>query len=97
MWQSIKTMQTKFSADEILQNAFVGKKFIGSQFRKSDEFLFDINDDETDVKVADITGKTIKEVEIVAYGYRDSGISLKFEEFNYYFFFFSNDTITVDA
>ena len=89
-------MQTEFSPEEIVQNAFVGKKFIGSQFRKPDEFLFDINDDETDVKGSDITGKTIKEVQIVYYGYRDTGISLKFEEFDYYFFFFSNDTITVE-
>ena len=89
-------MKIKQSAEDAVRNAFVGKKFISSQFKKTGEFLYDTNHQETDVKVEDITGKTIKEAEIVSYGYRDCGISVKFDEFDYYFFFYSNDTITVE-
>jgi hypothetical protein len=89
-------MTIKQSAEDVLRSAFVGKKFISSQFKKTGEFLYDTNDEETDVKVEDITGKTIKEAEIVHYNYRDCGISVKFDEFDYYFFFFDNDVITVE-
>ena len=89
-------MTIKQSAEDVLRNAFVGKKFISSQFKKTGEFLYDIYDEETDVKAEDIIGKTIKEAEIVSYGYRDCGISVKFDEFDYYFFFFDNDEITVE-
>ena len=89
-------MTIKQSVEDVVRNAFVGKKFISSQFKKTGEFLYDIYDEETDVKVADITGKIIKEVEIVDYDYRDCGISVKFDEFDYCFFFFDNDVITVE-
>lgn len=89
-------MIIKQSAEDVVRNAFLGKKFIGSQFKKTEEFLCDIYDEETDVKAADITGKIIKEVEIVHYNYCDCGISVKFDEFDYYFFFFDDDEITVE-
>ena len=89
-------MTIKQSAESVIRSAFVGKKFISSQFKKTGEFLYDIYDEETDVKAENVTGKTIKEVNIVSYGYCDRGISLKFDEFDYYFFFFDNDTIAVE-
>jgi len=89
-------MIIKQSAEDVIRSAFVGKKFISSDFKKTGEFLYDIYDEETDVKAEDITGKIIKEVEIVDYNYRDCGISVKFDEFDYYFFFFDNDVITVE-
>ncbi len=90
-------MIIKQSAEDVIRCAFVGKKFIGSEFHKPDEFLIDFNNnEETDVKAENVTGKTIKEVNIVSYGYCDRGISLKFDEFDYYFFFFDNDTIAVE-
>ena len=89
-------MTIKQSAEDVLRSAFVGKKFISSQFKKTGEFLYDTNDEETDVKVEDITGKTIKEAEIVSYGYRDCGISVKFDEFDDWFIFFDNEEITVE-
>jgi len=89
-------MTIKQSVEDVVRNAFVGKKFISSQFKKTGEFLYDIYDEETDVKVADITGKIIKEAEIVSYGYRDCGISVKFDEFDDWFIFFDNDVITVE-
>jgi hypothetical protein len=46
------------------------------------------------VRVEDIKGKIIKEVKIVDYGYR--GISVKFDEFDDWFFFFDDDVITVE-
>jgi hypothetical protein len=88
-------MTIKQSVEDVVRNAFVGKKFAGSQFNKSDYFLSDINDKKTDVRVEDIIGKTIKEAEIVSYGYRDCGISVKFDEFDDWFIFFDNDVITV--
>jgi hypothetical protein len=87
-------MKIKQSAEDVVRNAFVGKKFAGSQFKKSDYFLSDINDKKTDVRVEDIKGKIIKEVKIVDYGYR--GISVKFDEFDDWFIFFDNDVITVE-
>jgi hypothetical protein len=89
-------MTIKQSVEDVVRNAFVGKKFAGSQFKKSDYFLSDINDKKTDVRVEDIKGKTIKEAEIVSYGYRDCGISVKFDEFDDWFIFFDNDVITVE-
>ena len=88
-------MTIKQSAKDVLRNAFVGKKFISSQFKKTGEFLYDIYDEETDAKVEDITGKTIKKVHIVEHGC-DCGISVKFDEFDDWFFFFDNDEITVE-
>jgi len=88
-------MKIKQSAEDVLRNAFVGKKFISSDFKKTGEFLYDIYDEETDVKAEDITGKTIKKVHIVEHGC-DCGISVKFDEFDYCFFFFDIDTITVE-
>jgi hypothetical protein len=87
-------MKIKQSVEDVVRNAFVGKKFAGSQFKKSDYFLSDINDKKTDVRVEDIKGKIIKEVMIFDYGYR--GISVKFDEFDDWFFFFDNDVITVE-
>jgi hypothetical protein len=89
-------MTIKQSAEDLIKNAFVGKKFIGSQFKKTEEFLCNIYNEDTDVKVADITGKIIKEVVISDCGYRDCGISVKFDEFDDWFFFFDNDVITVE-
>jgi hypothetical protein len=89
-------MTIKQSAESVIRNAFVGKKFIGSQLKKTEEFLCNIYNEDTDVKVADITGKIIKEVVISDCGYRDCGISVKFDEFDDWFFFLEDDQITVE-
>jgi hypothetical protein len=89
-------MIIKQSAEDLINRAFVGKKFISSQLKKTEEFLCNIYNEDTDVKVADITGKIIKEVVIADCGYRDYGISVKFDEFDDWFFFLEDDEITVE-
>jgi len=98
-------MTTKQSIDDIVAKTFVGKKFISSEFTKLDEMLLNSVGSEfalsyykfeTDVKVADIVGKTIKEVEIIPVSYCDVGIALKFEEFRHWLFFYIDDAITVE-
>ena len=89
-------MQTKQSAEQILAKAFVGKKFIGSDFYDVEGVLYDSNNNQTDVKPKDLIGKTIKGSYTSVYSNAGCGIALKFEGFDDWFFFFDNDTITVE-
>ena len=86
-------MQIKTSAEKLLRTAFIGKKFIRSEFCNC--VIHDIYDEEVTTP-EELSGKVIKDIEIYAYGYREAGIGLKFEEYGEPLFFFGNDTLTVE-
>ena len=44
----------------------------------------------------ELVGKVITNVEIFSYGYRDSGIGIKFKEYDQFLFFFGNERIYVE-
>jgi hypothetical protein len=89
-------MTIKQSAENVLRNAFVGKKFISSEFNKPVEFLCDSNGNQTEIKTKDFTGKIIEKSCASVYCGGGCGIALKFEGCDDWFFFFDNDTITVE-
>lgn len=90
-------MQIKTSAEKLLGAAFVGKKFIRSEFcGEPDDPVYDINSEDTVTTIKELSGKTIRDIEIFAHGYRDAGIGLKFDEYDEYLFFYGNDTLIVE-
>jgi hypothetical protein len=89
-------MTIKQSAESVIRSAFVGKKFISSEFYEADEFLCDSNGNQTEIKTKDLIGKTIDESYTSVYSGGGCGIALKFEGFDDWFFFFDNDVITVE-
>lgn len=88
-------MTISVSAESLIQEALVGKKFISSEFRQLDDTIFDVNGNET-ILAKELVGKIITDVEIFSYGYRDSGIGIKFQEYDSYLFFFGNERIYVE-
>ena len=79
---------------DIVQKAFVGKKFIASEFYRDTDWAYDINENEvTDAR--NLHGKTIMNARFACCGH-DCGIVLKFAEFDKSIFFDANDYITVE-
>ena len=79
---------------DIVQKAFVGKKFIASEFHEGTDRVYDANENEvTDAR--NLYGKTIMDARFACCG-RDGGIVLKFAEFDKSIFFYANDYITVE-
>jgi len=74
-------MKTKQSAEQILANAWIGKKFISSD----------------SIPTTEIIGKTILGVEIVSVGLDECGVVLKFDGYRDWLFFYENDHITVEG
>jgi hypothetical protein len=60
-------MTIKQSAESVIKNAFVGKKFISSEFYDVEDVLYDSNSNQTDVKPKDLIGKTIGSMVAVMY------------------------------
>jgi len=89
-------MIIKQSAEDVIRCAFVGKKFISSDFYDVEGVLYDSNSNQTDVKPKDLIGKIIKGSYTSVFSRAGCGIALKFEGFDDWFFFFDNDTITVE-
>lgn len=89
-------MTIKQSAEDVVRNAFVGKKFISSSFYEPVEFLCDSNGNQTEIKTKNLIGKTIKGSYTSVYSRAGCGIALKFEGIDDWFFFFDNDEITVE-
>lgn len=85
----------KYSIDDLANKAFAGKRFIASEFSKGDDQIFDING-ENPILTKELYGKTIRDVSIVPYEYRDAGLGLKFEGLENRYFFYDNDYITVE-
>ena len=88
-------MQIKQSAEQILANAFVGKKVIDDEFHELDDILHNAYEEDVAPK-KNIIGKVITDVEIVSYGYRECGIVLKFDEYDSWIFLHENNGITVE-
>jgi len=88
-------MKTKQSAEQILANAWIGKKFISSEFHEPEDILYNPRELRA-VRMKEIVGKIIVGVEIVMCGYDDCGIALKFNEYSDWLFFHENDGITVE-
>jgi hypothetical protein len=89
-------MYIRQSAESVIKNAFVGKKFISSEFYDVEDVLYDSNSNQTDVKPKDLIGKTINGSYTSVYSHAGCGIALKFEGIDDWFFFFDNDVITVE-
>ena len=89
-------MTIKQSAESVIRSAFVGKKFISSEFYEADEFLCDSNGNQTEIKTKDLIGKTIEKSYTSVYSGGGCGIALKFEGFDDWFYFFDIDEITVE-
>ena len=93
-------MQTKQSLEQILVNAFVGKKFINSTgyFFSADSILCDENGQDV-VHMKEIIGKIIREVKIASVGKYEKlpEILMRFDEVPQSWICFSRfDDITVE-
>lgn len=95
----INSMIIKQSVEDVVRNAFVGKKFINSTdyFFMPDSILCDENDKDV-VHMKEVIGKIIREVKIVAVGKyeKQPGILMRFDEVpQAWIFFDKSDAITV--
>ena len=89
-------MKTKQSAEQILANAWIGKKFIGSEFHEPEDILYNQHEQDA-MSMKEIVGKIIVGVEIVSVGLDECGVVLKFDGYRDWLFFYENDHITVEG
>lgn len=85
----------KTSIEELISDTFVGKTLISSEFTNPGEGVQNIFGNVINPEDFSPFNKKIISANIGTC-YRDSGILLKFEEWTDPFFFYDNDTLTIE-